>query len=149
MAIGSNSKLAAAFLVLVGASACRGAADLAAGVTVDGMLSLRPGMTYAEVVATIGEPLIMEAEAHSGSAVGLPPTRDPTHGKVMLTYSRRMNLLTSYPMLWVHLRYGKVSEVYAKQYYALISDDRGIYGYSTGQKPWGQPREALERIFKR
>jgi hypothetical protein len=48
--------------VAVFASGCRQAADVSPGVTLKGILSLRPGMTYPEVVLRIGEPFQMEVE---------------------------------------------------------------------------------------
>jgi len=42
-------------------------------------------------------------------------------------------------MLWVHIRNGKVDEVYAKRYGLwVIDDDIGIYGLSDGAN-WERP----------
>ena len=152
-----TSAVVIALIVASSGSACRRATDVASGVTVDGIRSLRPGMTYAEVVKAIGDPFNMEVElpVHKEGTVmvsgRMVSTREPNDGHVLLTYSRRMNVLTTYPMLWVHLRSGRVSEIYAKRYFALVwfgGDDEGIYGYSAGEAPWGKV-EVLTEAFKR
>jgi hypothetical protein len=73
-------------------------------------------MTRAEVERVLGTPLAEEQE-------------EPGH--LVLTYSRPPFAARFYPMLWVHLRDGKVAEVYAKRYgFWVIDDDIGIYGLS-------------------
>jgi hypothetical protein len=144
-----------ALIAIVCNSACRHATDLAPGVTVDGILALRPGMTYSDVVATIGQPFSMEVElpVHKEGPVmvsgRMVPTKDPAVGHVTLTYSRSLNLLTTYPMLWIHLQSGRVRSIYAKRYFALGllgGDDEGIYGYSAGDAPWGSV-DVLRKAF--
>jgi len=66
------------------ASGCR---QVGPGVTLKGILSLHPGMTYAEVVEVIGEPLQTEVEApdHLWDTVSMQEVRN---GHVLLTYTR-------------------------------------------------------------
>jgi hypothetical protein len=134
--------------VAVSTSGCR---QVSPGVTLKGILSLHPGMTYPEVVAAIGEPFKMEVEApdHLWDTVS---TQEGNHGHVLLTYTQPMiPLLTTYPMLWVHMQSGHVSEIYAKRYFALVwwpwrGDDEGIYGYYAGGKPWSNA-DVLAEMF--
>ena len=123
-------------------------------MTADRVLQLRPDMTYAEVVQVIGEPLAMERELpehKEGSTIVVgreEPPNDPNGNHVTLTYSRPVRGVWSYPMLWIHLRSGRVDEIYAKRYFMFGADDQGIYGYSKGRPPWadaGRLREAFGR----
>jgi hypothetical protein len=60
-----------------------------------------------------------------------PIARRKEPGHVVLTYSRWPFGARFYPMLWVHLRDGKVAGVYAKRYgLVVIDDDIGIYNLS-------------------
>ena len=65
------------------------------------------------------------------------PTQDPDGDHVILNYSRPTRWVRTYPMLWIHLRSGRVDSIYAKRYLAFGLDDEGVYGYSTAQQPWG------------
>jgi hypothetical protein len=151
------SASAVVLLVIVSNSACGRDTDLAPDVTADGILALHPGMTYRDLVATIGQPFSMEVElpVHKKGSVmvsgEMAPTKDPAVGHVELTYSRRVSVLTTYPMLWVHLRLGRVTSIYAKRYFALGclgGDDEGIYGYSAGEARWGNV-DVLREAFNR
>jgi hypothetical protein len=56
-----------------------------------------------------------------------------------LTYTRHTMAARFHPMLWVHLREGKVREVYAKRYDLwILDDDIGIYGLSADRR-WESP----------
>jgi hypothetical protein len=130
-----------------------GGADLASHVTVDGILALRRGMSYEQVVSKIGEPFEMERELPPHQENGLTvvgrqvPTVQTGEGHVVLIYFRRMRWVTRYPMLWVHLRDGHVNEIYAKRH--DLVDSTGIYGYGPNDKePWGTA-EALRQVFPR
>jgi hypothetical protein len=135
--------LTIAILAALASLGCGRGQHLSTGVTAERVLQLRPGMTYAEVVNIVGEPFEMERELppHKEGSVTVvgrkEPTYDPNGSHVTLTYSRRVGGVWSYPMLWVHLRAGRVDEVYAKRYFMFGVDDEGIYGYSTGKRPWG------------
>jgi SmpA/OmlA family protein len=105
----------------IAVSACVGTGrDLGTQVTRDHVRAVRLGMTRAEVEQLLGQPFDEKQE-------------EPGH--IVLTYSRRPVASRFYPMLWVHLRNGKVGEVYAKRYGLwVIDDDIGIYGLSDGTK---------------
>ena len=49
-----------------------------------------------------------------------------------LVYFRRRPMPIQYPMLWIHLRDGKVVEVYAKRHYT--ADSYGVYGLSVNHQ---------------
>jgi len=121
--------IAAAMITM---AACSGA-DLAPGVTIDGILALRPGMSYEDVVRTIGKPFEMTRELPEHLENGRPvigrevPTVQTDQGHVVLIYFRRMKWVTQYPMLWVHLRDGYVEDIYAKRH--DLVDSTGIYGF--------------------
>ncbi len=88
---------------------------LAPGVTRDGIRAVRLGMTREEVEAILGPPMSSE--------------RTPYRERgVTLTYSRPVPFARWYPMLWVHLREGRVISVYAKRYILWGIDDIGVYG---------------------
>ena len=98
--------------------------DLGRAVTRDKIRAVRIGMTRGQVEQLLGQPFDEAQE-------------EPGH--VVLTYSRRPFGARFYPMLWVHIRNGKVDEVYAKRYGLwVIDDDIGIYGLSDGAN-WERP----------
>jgi hypothetical protein len=115
-------------------SACASSSDVAsAGVTASRIELVRLGMTQLEVEAILGRAFSVKAMPDLG------PDR------VVMNYTRPTRLAYSYPMLWVHLYGGRVSEVYAKQYILWGIDDRGIYLLSAEQSaPTGQ---GLEQVF--
>ena len=126
-------------------------------VTIDTIVAVQPGMSYAQVVGAMGVPFQMESELpphveHGVRMQGeMVPTSDPGGAHVLLTYSEPGGWLATYPMVWVHLRDGKVSEIYVKRYPAggpFLGDDEGIYGYSTDQPRWQKSAE-LRAAFAR
>jgi hypothetical protein len=136
---------------MTGLTAC-GGADLAPHVTIDGILALRPGMSYEEVVSKIGEPFEMtrelpEHEENGVMVIGREvPILETNEGHVVLIYFRRIKWATHYPMLWVHLRDGHVDEIYAKRHDFM--DSTGIYGYSRREERWGSA-DTLRQVFPR
>lgn len=91
-----------------------GARHLSPGVTVDAIRAIQIGMTEEEVYSILGQPF------HRG-----PASFDPA--VLTLTYSKPVFLARWYPMLWVHLRDGRVIEVYAKRYIGWGTDDVVVY----------------------
>ena len=124
------------------------------GVTADRVLALRPGMAYHDVIETIGPPLEMESEmpTHTEGAVPvvhrMVQTTDPTGPYVVLTYSRRVPWAVTYPMFWITLKAGHVTDIYVKHYYGWGIESDGIYGYAQGRTPWGGG-VALRQEFER
>ena len=115
-------------------SACVSSSDLSsAQVTASRIEMVQLGMTQPEVEAILGQAFSVEAE----------PGDEPDH--VVMHYTRPARLAYSYPMLWVHLDRGRVSQVYAKQYILWGTDDRGIYLLSKEQP--SPSRQGLTRVF--
>jgi hypothetical protein len=105
----------AALVVTCGMFGC-GGADLASSrVTAANIERVSLGMSEAEVVAILGTPIRTDSEPYLSS-----------DAKVM-TYSRPARGARWYPMLWVHLQGGVVTNVYAKRYVYWGFDDEGIY----------------------
>lgn len=105
---------------------------LAPCVTAQRVRSVRVGMPEREVLRLLGEPFRSRF--------------DPTLGRTSLEYARAPRFARSYPMLWVHLKDGKVAEVYAKKYVWWGLDDEGIYG-ATDDGAWESA--AFEAAFRR
>ena len=105
-------------VVLTGCSVSK--AGLAPSATSEAILSLKDGMTYDQILERIGPPL--EKRLSSDLSVGGVVYRrgssvqDPSRGDVVLMYSRPLGLFRAYPMLWVHLKDGKLFYVNAKVY---------------------------------
>jgi hypothetical protein len=78
---------------------------------------VRVGMSEAEVIQVLGEPVAR--------------TPHPELGVNTLEYARPVRRARWYPILWVHLKAGRVSEVYAKRYIWWGSDDYGVYSLSS------------------
>ena len=97
-----------------------GVSRLANGVTVEGIRAVRNGMAEEEVLAILGPPLGRRPSRHHPDLI-------------TLTYSKPAYFAKWYPMLWVHLRDGKVLEVYAKRYIDWGTDDVAVYGTGNGQ----------------
>jgi hypothetical protein len=112
-------------------AACRDDHAVAPGVTARAIRTLRIGMTEAEVVETLGAPLSVKAD-QNGSLKTLEFTRAVR--------------ARSFPMLWVHLTNGRVTEVYAKKYVWWGFDDEGLYGLSSSGH-WESP--GFEKSFTR
>jgi SmpA / OmlA family len=95
-----------------------GESELTPKVNVRAIRQIRIGMSQAEVEAILGEPFSTEKkdEYYYG-----------TNAYVM-RYSKPVQLARWFPMLWVHLKNGKVEEVYAKRYILWGVDDEGVYG---------------------
>jgi hypothetical protein len=124
-------------------ASCAPGRDLGSRVDADRVLALRPGMTYTDVSDLLGKPISMEGEMPPHLEDGITvvhrmqPTENPNGPHVLLTYSRPVRWAMTYPMIWVTLEAGKVTEIYVKRYYAWGFDSDGIYGYSDGQNAWG------------
>lgn len=86
---------------------------VAHGVTRGGIRSVQLGMTEDDVMRFLGRPLAVKA--------------DRARGVTTLEYSRPVRTSQSYPMLWIHLKDGRVKEVYAKRYLNWGLDDEGAY----------------------
>lgn len=86
---------------------------LADGVSVESIRAVHPGMTEDEVVTVLGPPTDRGPADHPDLTT--------------LTYSRPAYFAKWYPMLWVHLRDGKVDHVYAKRYVDWGTDDLAVY----------------------
>ena len=122
----------ASVIGLVALATGRGGEAVASGVTRDAIRSIRVGMTEGELVRILGEPLSSDFDAGRGVRT--------------LNYARAVPGARWYPMLWVHLREGRVSEVYAKKYVWWGKDDEGVYILNdAGQS---ETRE-FERTFRR
>jgi hypothetical protein len=106
-----------------------GRAELSERVSVGTIRELRLGMSREEVVALLGEPL-SEGPNHSGFYT--------------LTFSKPVDVAGWYPMLWVHLRDGRVEQVFAKRYVEWGIDDRGVYSLNDGGR-WES--NEFERTF--
>lgn len=91
---------------------------VARSVTTAGIRSVQLGMTQADVTIILGRPLAVKV--------------DQARGVTTLEYSRPVRTSRSYPMLWIHLKDGRVREVYAKRYINWGLDDEGAYGLSDG-----------------
>lgn len=101
-------------LSVVACAGCIGTGrDVGPLVTRANIQAIQLGMDRNEVEALLGSPFSVETERN---------------GDLLLIYSRRPLGVRWYPMLSVHLRDGKVAEVYAKRYGLLVfDDDIGIY----------------------
>lgn len=105
-------RLAAWFTALVLGAGCFTSANLPEGVTVEAVRRVALGMSRQEVEGILGPAMQVEE--------GIPEFDGK--GRQTLVYFRRMPpLLWRHPKLWVHLRHGRVEEVYAKR------DDEAIY----------------------
>jgi len=139
----STRRVAVPCLMALACAACTAGADLPAGVTADRVLMLRPGMTYEEVTTIVGPPVRMETELprHREGSMDVVhrqvPTANPFGDRVVLTFSRPVRFAMSYPMLWVTLEKGRVTDIYAKRYDAWGLDSEGVYWYREGKDPWG------------
>ena len=76
-------------------------------------------MTEEDVLAILGPPFF-----------GATASYDPEI--TTLTYSKPAYFAKWYPMLWVHLRDGRVRGIYAKRYSFWGEDDLGVYGSGIG-----------------
>ena len=110
-----------AFGVVTGA--CFSQATIGPQVTVENIRQVKIGMSRSEVEDLLGSALAVEQE-------------DPKFygaGAELMVYSSRLPMPMEYPMLWVHLRDGKVEQVYAKRHH--IADSWGVYGI-TKSRQW-------------
>jgi hypothetical protein len=111
---------------------------LADGVTVEGIRAIDVGMTESDVRLHLGEPIDVGPKSCSYKSDSLLPNCD----KDSFTYVYTEHVaLRGHPMLWVHFRNGRVTEVYAKYYY--VFDDVGAYGKNSNAcKPDDPKRSA-------
>lgn len=107
--------LALITLISIGWRVTHGGSRLAEGVTVEAIRAVQNGMTEEQVVAILGGPV------ERAPSVNYPDA-------ITLTYSKPAYFAKWYPMLWIHLRNGRVSDVYAKRYIDWGIDDVGVYG---------------------
>lgn len=84
---------------------------VAAGVSIESIRSVRPGMTSTEVVATLGPPLRVRAWGEDG---------------VILDYAVPHLLAPWSSRLWVYLRGGRVDTVLGERE-PLLAFKRGVY----------------------
>jgi hypothetical protein len=98
------------------------------GVTRAGIRSIAIGMTEGQVVSILGRPLKISTDAAPAVRTlwyGEPPSRE-----------------YAYPMLWVHLKNGRVWQVYAKKYVLWGTDDEGVYSLDESGRTEGVEFEA-------
>jgi hypothetical protein len=98
--------------VALAASACLAQSNLPRDTT-SNVRKIQLGMSRQDVERWLGQPLSVEEDGYGGK------------NTESLVYFRRLPPPIQYPMLWVHLRDGKVFEVYAKRHYTL--DSYGVY----------------------
>lgn len=100
------------------------------GLSAEGILSVRPGMTTEEVRLILGEPLEVEVRRNFDFYCRCNEERickEPERTTWAFTRKPVVRVL-SFSMLWVHFNSrGHVHEVYAKRYFALGMDSEGIY----------------------
>jgi len=119
-----SRRLTLATVALV-ASACLTQSNLPRDVTTSNVRKVQLGMSRQEVEQQLGQPLSVEQDGYGGK------------NTESLVYFRRLTPPIEYPMLWVHLRDGKVFEVYAKRHYTL--DSYGVYVLSADLH-WESPQ---------
>lgn len=123
---------------------CEYRGGLAPEVTPARILSLKPGMTYYQVVEVIGEPIAARKKLDLGQ---MAPTTEVERGPVILDYARPVPWASSHPMLWIHLQDGVVVDIYAKRGGFGTPGDEGVYGYSLHGR-WGGGEE-FHKLFSR
>ena len=125
-----------------------GQSDLAPGVGCAAIRKVRLGMTEAEVLAILGPPLEKKENYTGGMTCG-PTGCQPAYppGRTQLIYSREVPGARWYPMLWVYLDHGHLSEVYAKRYIVWGADDIGVYDLSLGARTKAWERSEFEETF--
>ncbi len=119
-------------IIAIGWRVTHGGSRLAEGVTVEAIRAVQNGMTEGEVVAILGEPL------ERAPSVNYPDA-------ITLTYSKPAYFAKWYPMLWIHLRNGRVFDVHAKRYIDWGIDDVGVYG--TGNDRQWEETSLFEQTF--
>jgi hypothetical protein len=126
--------LLALLLPLLTVIGCAGtAADMGTLVRRDSVRAVKLGMTQAEVQSVIGTPISIERYMSNNGEM------------TTLTYTRHTIAARFHPMLWVHLREGKVREVYGKRYSLwILDDDIGIYELNVDRR-WESP--VFEELF--
>jgi hypothetical protein len=108
--------------------ACTTRSNIGSDITVENIRRINIGMPRSEVERVLGVPLRIEPEdSRFNNTVDVLE---------VMVYFRRLPPPLKYPMLWVHLRDGKVSEVYAKRH--DIFDSWGVYGLTASRK-WEAP----------
>jgi hypothetical protein len=110
MRIGAAGLAAALLLVLIFA---QGREALASGVSATGIRSIRTGMSEQDVNRIRGDPIDREDDT-------------ALHERTLL-YAKPVRGARWYPMLWIHLRDGRVSVVYGKKSIWWRIDDEGVY----------------------
>jgi hypothetical protein len=110
------------------ATGCRTQSNIGSKITVENIRRIQLGMSRADVEQGLGEPVWVDQLGAIGS--------DGTSSGEVMVYFRRLPPPLRCPMLWVHLRDGKVSEVYAKRH--DIFDSWGVYGLTVDRR-WETP----------
>lgn len=103
-------------------SGCFSQATIGPQVTVETIRHVQVGMSRSEVERLLGSPVAVERRDEKFYGAGAET----------MIYFRRLPVPMQYPMLWVHLRDGKVEEVYAKRQHMF--DSWGVYGLSNSRQ---------------
>jgi hypothetical protein len=107
-------------------TACFSQATISPQITVENIRRVTIGMSRVDVERLLGSPLAVEQEHAKSNGAGAQ----------VMVYSSRLPIPIQYPMLWVHLRNGKVEQVYAKRHHIL--DSWGVY-VITKERQWETP----------
>jgi hypothetical protein len=127
-----NILIIVVLLGLMLAFVLRGAHDLSSGVTTQTIRAVALGMTEAQVITLLGEPLARE-------------TRED--GRHTLQFSRPVTGVSWYPMLWVYFRNGQVTGIYAKRYILWLGDDNIVYLISANPRIPAYIPSEFEKTF--
>lgn len=108
--------LTLALLIGCGAASCGTGRDVGTTVTRSRIESIQVGMTQHQVEQLLGHPR---------------STEQASDGTVVLSYAKRPPGVRWYPMLWVHIKDGKTTEVYAKRCgFVWWDEEVGVYRMS-------------------
>jgi hypothetical protein len=107
-------------------AACFSQSTISPQVTVENIRQVKIGMSRPEVEHLLGSPLAVDQQDPKFNGAGAE----------LMVYSSRLPMPMQYPMLWVHLRDGKVESVYAKRHH--IADSWGVY-WITKERQWEAP----------
>ena len=121
-------------LVLL-AGFCDAGSRLAEGVTKQGLLELRPGLSRDQVTDLIGEPLTEERDSHAETAGADGKSEDG----VVLIYAEPGFLQGGFEM-WVVMEEGRVAKAGVEEY------DLAIYRCNRDECPVIWDEDALDRL---